>query len=84
VTGRTYARRHGSGPKILVIVIAVVVLLLLAVPVVVILAAVIASFVLGPGEETPLLLVPACDPAFGRGVRQVAFGSVRRRLWADE
>jgi FlaG/FlaF family flagellin (archaellin) len=65
------------GPKIVLLVIVAVLLLLLAVPLVVILAAVIATFVLGLGEEAALL-APVCGPAFARRTRQVALGTARR------
>ena len=68
------------GPKIALIVIVAALVLLLAVPLIVILAAVIASFVLGLGNEQALVLVPVCGPAFGRRVRRTAVGVGRRCL----
>jgi len=65
------------GPKIVLLVIVAVLLLVLAVPLVVLLAAVIATFVLGLGEEA-VLLVPVCGPAFGRRVRLTAVEATRR------
>ncbi|MEF8884028.1 MAG: hypothetical protein V5A44_02760 [Haloarculaceae archaeon] len=65
------------GPKVTLFVIVAVLLLVLAVPLVVILAAVIASFVLGLGEEAALL-VPVCGPAFARSARQSAVEAGRR------
>ena len=57
------------GPKIAIIALVVVVVLVLAVPLVFVLAAVIATFVLGLGNEA-VLLIPVAGPAFGRRVRR--------------
>jgi FlaG/FlaF family flagellin (archaellin) len=65
------------GPKIVLLIIVAALLFLLAVPLVVLLAAVIATFVLGLGEEA-VLLAPVCGPAAGRRVRRTAVGVGRR------
>ena len=76
-----------SGVKILVIVLAIGVVLVLAVPLIVILAAVIASFVLGLGNEAALL-VPVCGPGATRLLRSRLSGVVEEAslpgAWAGE
>jgi len=66
-----------SGVKILVLILVVGVVLVLAVPLLIILAAVIASFVLGLGNEA-VLLVPVCGPGLARHVRARVSGLLDR------